>query len=92
MDKIKDIFKNKPQSVKPPAYEWQDLALRVINELGVPGFKRNSIFKACKQYPKVMIEKAMNDTKELCEDGECWKYFFKVLADLEKKDPESILN
>lgn len=93
MDKIKDIFKNKKPSVKPPAYEWQDFALRVIDELRVPGFKRNSVFKVCKQYPKEIVEKAMNDTKELCEDGECWKYFFKVLADLDqKKDPESILN
>lgn len=90
MENLKDILKNKPQAVKPPAYEWQDLALRIINELGVPDFKRNSVFKACKQYPKIMIEKAMNDTKELCEDGECWKYFFKVLANLDKKkDPES---
>jgi len=88
MDKIKDIFKNKPPSVKPPAYEWQDLALRVIDELKVPGFKRNSVFKACKQHSKAMIEKAMNDTKELCEEGECWKYFFKVLGDLGKQKNE----
>ncbi len=79
MENIKDIFKNK-QSIKPPAYEWQDLALRIINELGVPGFKRNSVFKACKEYTKEQIEKAFNDTKELCRDGNCWKYFFKVLT------------
>jgi len=65
---------------KPPAYPWQDLALRVIAELGIPGFKRNSVFKACKENPKYFIEKCLNDTKELCPSGESWKYFFKLVA------------
>lgn len=90
MDNIKDIFKNKPQSIKPPAHEWQDFALRVIDELKVPGFKRNSVFQICKKYPKIIVEKAMNDTKELCQDGECWKYFFKVIGNLgQKKEPST---
>lgn len=67
------------QSQKPPAYEWQDLALRVIKELGVPNFKRNSVFKVCKEHPKMVIEKCLNDTKELCQTGERWKYFFKLI-------------
>jgi len=73
-----DIIKNK-KSVKPPAYEWQDLALRVINEIGAPAFKRSAVFKICKNYPKVVVEQALNDTKELCKTGAAWKYFFKVI-------------
>lgn len=78
--KIKDIFKNKAQTKKPPVYEWQDLALRVINELNIPNFKRNAVFKVCKDNPKVIIEKCLNDTKELCRTGESWKYFFKLIG------------
>jgi hypothetical protein len=73
-----DIFKNR-QIVKPPAYPWQDLALRVIKELGIPGFKRSSVFKACKDLPATTVERALNDTKELCKSGSKWQYFFKVL-------------
>ncbi|MEI8361045.1 MAG: hypothetical protein WCG01_02870 [bacterium] len=67
------------QRVKPPAYEWQDLALRIIAELGVPNFKRASVFKVCKNYSKEEIERALNDTKELCKTGNRWAYFFKVI-------------
>ncbi|MBP6942640.1 MAG: hypothetical protein KBB55_01200 [Candidatus Buchananbacteria bacterium] len=77
---ISHILNKRTPTIKPPAYEWQDLALRLISELGVPNFKRNSVFKVCKQYPKIRIEQALNDTRELCRDGEAWKYFFKVLA------------
>ncbi|MDD4902491.1 MAG: hypothetical protein PHE24_05145 [Patescibacteria group bacterium] len=69
---------------KPPAYAWQDLALRVIADLGVPAFKRNSIFKICRDYPKEFVERCLNDTKELCQSGEKWKYFLKVV-DAESK-------
>lgn len=85
--KIGDLFsKIKPaQTKKPPAYEWQDFALRIINEMGVPGFKRSSVFKICKDYPKETVEKAINETKELCKAGERWKYFFKVIAGFAKQ-------
>lgn len=73
-----DIVKNK-KTVKPPAYPWQDLALRVIQELGIPGFKRSAVFKACKEKPAAKITIALNDTKELCKDGAKWKYFFKIV-------------
>lgn len=73
------------QSKKPPAYEWQDLALRIIKELGIPGFKRGSVFKICKEHPKSFVEMCLNDTKELCKTGERWKYFFKVASS--KKPP-----
>lgn len=76
---ISDILKNKQQQIKPPAYEWQDLALRVIRELGIPQFKRNAVFRVCKKYAKPIVEKAINDTKELCQTGERWKYFFKIV-------------
>jgi len=69
-----------PETIKLPAYQWQDLALRVIRELGIPNFKRNSVFKACKENSQDFIEKCLNDTKELCKDGEKWKYFFKLIT------------
>lgn len=65
---------------KPPAYQWQDFALRVIKELGAPADKKSSVFKVCKQFPKPFVEKCLNDTKELCQTGERWKYFFKLIS------------
>jgi len=84
-EQLKDIFKAKTlrqssgQAKKPPAYEWQDFALRIINELSIPGFKRSAVFKVCKEMPKAYIEKCMNETKELCHTGDKWKYFFKIV-------------
>jgi hypothetical protein len=71
---------------KAPAYAWQDLALRVIKELGIPAFKKSAVFKVCKQKTPVEIERAINDTKELCQSGDCWKYFFKIVGAPEKND------
>ena len=92
-DKFKslaDILKAKQniKRIKPPAYPWQDLALRVIKELGVPSFKRAAVFKVCRDLPANKIEIAINDTKELCKTGASWKYFFKITDqknDLENK-------
>lgn len=78
-EKISDLFGVKPAK-KPPTYEWQDLALRIIKELGVPAFKRNSVFKVCKDLSKEQVERCLNDTKELCKEGERWKYFFKIIG------------
>lgn len=75
---LADILKNH-QTVKAPAYPWQDLALQVIKELGVPNFKRSSVFKACRDLPAHQIKIALNDTKELCKSGAAWKYFFKII-------------
>lgn len=84
LEKLSDLFiqesKNQRSRPKAPAYAWQDLALQVIKELNIPGFKRSAVFKVCKQRPRVYIEKCLNDTKELCQTGEKWKYFFKVAA------------
>lgn len=77
---LASIFASKTKAQKAPAYPWQDLALRIIKELNVPNFKRSSVFKACKENPKPFIEQCLNDTKELCQSGEKWKYFFKVVA------------
>jgi len=79
MEKLSTVLTNKVQK-NPPAYEWQDFALRIIDELGVPAKKRGSVFQICKKFPKPVVEKALNDTKELCQSGECWKYFFKILG------------
>lgn len=78
MDSLSDILKTK-KTIKPPAYPWQDLALRIIKELSIPDFKRNSVFKICKEKPAHKVELALNDTKELCKDGLRWKYFFKII-------------
>ncbi|MDA3840335.1 MAG: hypothetical protein PF572_04560 [Patescibacteria group bacterium] len=71
---------------KPPAHEWQDLALRIIKELGVPGFKRNSVFKICKDNSKQFVETCLSDTKELCKTGAKWSYFFKLVSLRDKPD------
>jgi len=73
-----DIIKNKPVT-KAPAYPWQELALQIIKELSIPGFKRSAIFKICKDKPEHEIKRAINDTKELCKTGAKWKYFFKII-------------
>lgn len=75
---IKAILASKKAGKKPPAYQWQEFALKIINELGVPNFKRAAVFKVCKEKPKSFVEKCLDDTKELCKGGECWKYFFKL--------------
>lgn len=82
-----DIFKARAalKPVKAPAYPWQDLALRVIKDLAIPNFKRSSVFKICKEKTAQEVERAINDTKELCQGGEKWKYFFKVV-DLKEAD------
>ena len=86
---LSDIIKNKAKP-KAPAYPWQDLALRIIAELGIPGFKKSSVFKICKEKTAAQVMAAMNDTKELCRDGAKWKYFFKVIEGKEKKYGERI--
>ncbi len=79
MENLAEIIKAK-QKQKVPAYPWQDLALRIIKELHIPNFKRNSVFKLCKDLPPHLIERALNDTKELCHNDSAWKYFFKICA------------
>jgi len=77
MEDISQLIKNR-QTKKAPAYPWQDLALRVIKDLSIPAFKRGSVFKICKELEPNLVERAMNDTKELCKTGDAWKYFFKI--------------
>lgn len=72
-------FIGKKITKKAPAYQWQELALRVISELNIPAVKKSSVFKACREHPKIFIEQCLNDTKELCQTGEKWKYFFKIV-------------
>jgi hypothetical protein len=81
-----DIFKSKgvKNRKKPPAHPWQDLALEVIAKLGVPNFKRNSVFKVCKNNSPTVVRRAVNDTLELCDSGAKWKYFFKIIDNIPK--------
>ena len=87
-ESLGSIFVQKKRQVvkKPPAYPWQDLALKIIAELNVPNFKRASIFKICRDYPKDFVERCVNDTKELCKSGEKWKYFLKVVSEEGKRN------
>ncbi|MFH1744558.1 MAG: hypothetical protein ABH881_00090 [bacterium] len=86
---INKIFKKKEQDVasgkikKTTAYQWQELALKIIEELNVPNFKRSAVFKACKENSKIFIERCLTDTKELCKSGDGWKYFFKAVTNKE---------
>lgn len=84
-----DIFQKKERK-KAPTYPWQELALRIIRDLGVPGFKRSAIFKVCRDWPANLIERALNDTKELCQSGAGWKYFFKIIDGFDKKNAANI--
>ena len=83
LEKFSDIISTS-RAKKPPAYQWQELALRVVEELGIPKFKRSAVFKVCKENPKSLIEKCLNDTKELCQTGQKWKYFFKLISENKK--------
>ena len=83
------IFQKTGQIKKPPAYEWQDLALKIIKDLNIPSFKKSSVFKACKENSRFFIEKCLNDTKELCKTGQKWKYFFKLISELRAKNKNS---
>ncbi len=83
MDSLGDIIKKNRQT-KAPAYPWQELALKVIEDLKVPNDKRSSVFKACKENNPETIKRALNDTKELCKTGFPWRYFFKVLEESKK--------
>ncbi len=76
---IKNII-NKKTVKKAPAYEWQELALKIIQELNIPNFKRGAVFKVCKENNKNFILMCLNDTKELCKQNEKWKYFFKIVG------------
>jgi len=81
-----DIFvKKKKDGKKPPAYQWQELALKIILELSVPPLKKSSIFKVCRDYPKEYVERCLTDTKELCKGGDGCLYFLKVISDGGKK-------
>ena len=83
-NKIGDLFNITPNK-KPPAHQWQELALKIIKDLNIPADKKNSVFKICKTFSKIIIEKSLNDTKELCRTGEKWKYFFKIATTANKK-------
>jgi len=94
-EQLGDLFKIKQVAVKsgnlkkPPAYQWQDFALFVINELNIPNFKRSATFKVCRDCRKPFVERCLNETKELCKSGEKWKYFFKLVT-LKENSPSDI--
>ncbi|EKE19809.1 MAG: hypothetical protein ACD_8C00101G0002 [uncultured bacterium] len=75
-----DLMKKREPAKKAPAHQWQELALKIIADLNVPNDKRNSVFQVCKKYSRQVVERAMNDTKELCKTGQQWSYFFKIVG------------
>ncbi|MBU1421352.1 hypothetical protein KJ978_02625, partial [Patescibacteria group bacterium] len=77
--KLIDLLKSRTPT-KLPSYEWQESALKIIKELNVPNFKRSAVFKVCRDKHKQLVEQCLNDTKELCQTGEKWKYFFKIVG------------
>ena len=87
-----DIFSKKQEqkktAIKPPAYQWQELALKIILEFNIPPFKKSSIFKVCRDHPMGYIERCLADTRELCQSGQKWRYFLKVVSE-EKKQTEN---
>lgn len=83
--KIGDLLGKKGQEKKPPAYPWQELALKVIEELSIPNVKRSSVFKVCRDHHKEFIERCLADTKELCQSGGKWRYFLKLISEESKK-------
>ncbi len=82
---FKDILASK-KPTKAPAYLWQDLALKIERELRIPAFKRSAVFKVCRDYPRQVIERCLADTKELCQTGEQWRYFFKAVTQSSNPD------
>ncbi len=85
MESLSEIFTNKNKNKKkPPAYQWQELALTIIDELNIPDFKKSSVFKACKELPETKVRIALNDTKELCKSASKWQYFFKLITEMKK--------
>ena len=86
MENIGQILKGSNSGrKKAPAYQWQDFALKIISDLAVPNFKRNSVFKICKDYDRAFVEKCFDDTKELVQGGDKWKYFFKLVSQNKKQ-------
>lgn len=79
------LAKRLKNQVKPPAYQWQQFALEIISQLSIPNNKRNSVFLVCKKYSRDYVEKCLNETKELCQTGDRWKYFFKVIEQNKNK-------
>jgi len=75
----------KSQTKKPPAYKWQDLALKIITEFNVPVSKKSSVFKVCRDKSQDFIERCLADTRELSTGEEKWRYFFKVISEETKK-------
>lgn len=81
------VEKRTTEKTKAPAYPWQDLALRIIQELGVPNYKRGAVFKVCRDCSSNLVLIALADTKELCPSGLRCQYFFKVIDSLLKNKP-----
>jgi len=78
LEKLSNLFNLSRK--KSPAYQWQELALQIINELLIPNNKKNAVFKVCKQHSRAIILACFNDTKELCKTNQKWRYFFKLVG------------
>lgn len=82
MEKISKIIKFKPAiKPKPKRYQWQDLALEIINSLYDGQNKKSSIFMLCKNNPRI-AKIAWLESKEL--NVLKTAYFFKVYSNIKK--------
>lgn len=67
-EKIGNLF-NKKTAAKPPAYQWQDLALRVIKELSIPDVKKAPCLKLAKKSRKISLKAALTTRKNFARQG-----------------------
>lgn len=81
MQNIRELFNRKPQK-KPPTYQWQELALEVLEKIPNAYTKKASVFKACKKDPH-LARLALLDSIEL--DKRYVLYWLKVFNELCKK-------
>ncbi len=74
MEKISAIINTQTETKKPPKFQWQELALEIIEYLSDCD-KKSSIFRCCKQNERA-AKFAFEDCKELGKPYTM--YFLKV--------------
>jgi hypothetical protein len=62
---------------KLPKYEWQELALDIIEKLKAEN--KGLIFKICKKHPKSYVMHCLSETLELAKGDKKDRYFVKLI-------------
>lgn len=68
----------------PIKYDWQYLALEIIEKLQVPNEKKSSFFKAAKEFPN-LCQSALSSVIDFPNPKIRWNMFFKKFNELRKK-------